>query len=334
MLLSTGVGMARVLITGIAGFIGFHLARRLLEEGWAVHGYDNFNDYYDPRHKLARTRVLTKYPGCKIVRGSLENRDAFEAAWRQADPEIVVHLAAQAGVRYSITNPGVYIDSNITGFQTVLEAVRTHRPRQFVYASSSSVYGYGKPPFHEQLDVTNPASLYAATKVANEIFARSYANLFGIPSIGLRFFTVYGPYGRPDMAMYKFARAIRRGEPIAVFGQGQMARDFTYCDDIVQGLCCAMAAETQGARIYNLGKGQPNGLLEMIELIEDRLQTKAQKIFEPMQLGDVRDTLADISLAQKELGYTPTTTLDVGITHFIRWFESTHKNGEFVDDPT
>ena len=256
----------KVLVTGAAGFIGFHTSRRLLDAGHQVMGFDSVNDYYDPHFKDLRLAVLRDYKGFTFTKGLLEDHAALTAAWKYFSPTHVIHLAAQAGVRYSIENPMAYVNSNLIGFQNVIELVRHTKPAHFVYASSSSVYGGNKElPFSELQDVSNPISLYAATKLSNELVAKSYANLFSMPCTGLRFFTVYGPYGRPDMAMFKFADAMRAGRPLPVFNSGKMVRDFTYIDDIVSGILGALGRIEKG-QIYNLGRGNRELLLDMIQI--------------------------------------------------------------------
>jgi UDP-glucuronate 4-epimerase len=311
----------RVLVTGAAGFIGFHTSRRLLDAGHQVLGYDSLNDYYDPRFKEIRLKVLRDYTSFSFCQGLLENNALLTEKWRGFAPTHVIHLAAQAGVRYSIENPMAYINSNLVGFQNVVELVRHCKPEHFVYASSSSVYGGNKElPFCETQDVSNPISLYAATKLSNELVAKSYANLFAMPSTGLRFFTVYGPYGRPDMAMFKFAEAMRLGRKLPVFNSGNMARDFTFVDDIVSGILGALGRPEIG-QIYNLGRGKREILLDMIKILEKELGLKAELEMLPMQAGDVEETTADITRARKNIGYDPKINIDVGIHHFAEWYQ-------------
>lgn len=314
--------LLRVLVTGAAGFIGFHTAKALLEKNCEVLGYDVVNDYYDPAHKNLRLAVLAEYKNFKFVKAALEDLNSLQAAYKKFDPSHVIHLAAQAGVRYSIENPSVYIQSNIVGFQNIIELVRMSKPQNFVYASSSSVYGGNKQfPFSESHPVENPVSLYAATKISNELVAKTYMHLYGIPSTGLRFFTVYGPYGRPDMAYFSFAKKIVGKEKISIFNHGNMARDFTYIDDILAGIMASLAKPESG-QVYNLGRGKQESLTEMIHLLESNLGIEAVKEFLPMQKGDVERTFADISKAQQNLNYRPQTSLNEGIRHFVDWFKA------------
>jgi UDP-glucuronate 4-epimerase len=314
----------KVFITGAAGFIGFHTAKTLLKQGHEVFGYDSINDYYDPKYKHIRLSALQDYPGFQFKQGLLEDAPLLASVYRAFDPEVVIHLAAQAGVRYSILNPSAYIQSNLVGFQNIIELARNSRPKNFVYASSSSVYGGNKDlPFRESHNVSNPISLYAATKLANEHVAKAYGNLFQLPSTGLRFFTVYGPYGRPDMAMFKFAVAMKAGQPIEVFNHGKMVRDFTFIDDIVSGILSA-ANNPEVGQVFNLGNGSPVLLLDMIRCLEQSTGFKADLKMMPIQLGDVEATLADISKAKKLLGYSPKTSVAQGIESFARWFAGLH----------
>lgn len=311
----------RVFITGVAGFIGFHVAQHLLANGHDVYGYDSINDYYDPAFKQARLRKLGAFDRFQFTQGMLEDAEDLRKAWDRFGPSHVLHLAAQAGVRYSLENPSAYISANIVGFQNVIEQARATRPENFVYASSSSVYGGNKElPFSEQQKIDNPVSLYAATKAANELVAKAYGNLFELPSTGLRFFTVYGPFSRPDMAMFKFAELMRQGQKIPVFNHGKMIRDFTYVDDIVSGVIASLAKRQIG-KVYNLGKGAPMELSTMIKLLESNLGIKAELELLPMQLGDVHATTADISAAQADLGYAPRTDLATGIAQFASWYK-------------
>jgi UDP-glucuronate 4-epimerase len=317
----------KVLVTGAAGFIGFHTSRRLLEAGHQVLGYDSVNDYYDPRFKELRLKVLRGYGDFSFVKGLLEDNHVLEGAWKKFAPSHVIHLAAQAGVRYSIENPMAYVNSNLVGFQNVVELVRHTKPEHFIYASSSSVYGGNKElPFSETQDVSNPISLYAATKLSNELVAKSYANLFDMPSTGLRFFTVYGPFGRPDMAMFKFAEAMRAGRKLPVFNSGHMVRDFTYIDDVVAGIMGALG-RTERGQVYNLGRGNREILLDMIRILEKELGLKAELEMLPMQPGDVEETSADITRARKNFGYDPQINIDVGIKHFAEWYRRVVMDG-------
>ena len=314
----------KVFLTGSAGFIGFHTAKALLEQGQIVHGYDSVNSYYDPFYKEIRLKVLRTFPNFHFTQGLLEDATALSTAYLACEPTHVIHLAAQAGVRYSIENPHAYISSNIVGFQNILELVRQYRPENFVYASSSSVYGSNTQlPFSESHTTASPISLYAATKLSNELVAHSYTHLYKIPTTGLRFFTVYGPYGRPDMALFQFAVRMERGEKIPVFNHGQMVRDFTYVDDIVAGILAVLAKPEQGG-IYNLGRGNREPLLRMIEVLEQALGIQADKEFLPLQAGDVVETSADITNAREKLGYDPQTGIEVGIPRFIEWYRSVH----------
>jgi UDP-glucuronate 4-epimerase len=329
----------QILVTGTAGFIGNALALRLLERGDSVAGLDNVNAYYDTRLKEARLARLTGRPGFEEARVSLEDRGAVKALFEGFRPERVVHLAAQAGVRYSLENPGAYIDSNVSGFMQILEGCRAHGVEHLVYASSSSVYGANtRLPFSVHDNVDHPVSLYAATKKANELMAHTYSHLFGIPTTGLRFFTVYGPWGRPDMALFKFTRAILERKPIQVFNRGKMSRDFTYIDDIVEGVIRVLdnapapnpdwsgdspdpASSKAPYRLYNIGNNNPVELERMIALLEERLERKAEKELLPMQPGDVPATYADVDGLERDFGFKPTTALETGIDRFVGWYK-------------
>ena len=330
----------RVLVTGAAGFIGSHLSHRLLDRGDEVLGYDNLNDYYDPTLKEARLARLLPKEGFRFVRGSLEDRAALEAAFDDFKPQHVVNLAAQAGVRYSLENPHAYIDSNIVGFTNILEACRHRGVEHLVYASSSSVYGANrKLPFAVEDSVDHPVSLYAATKKANELMAHTYSHLFGLPTTGLRFFTVYGPWGRPDMALFLFTRNILAGKPIDVFNHGHHTRDFTFIDDIVEGVIRTLdtvpgpdpaydpllpnpGSSSAPYRVYNIGNHQPVQLLRYIEVLEDCLGRKAEKRLLPMQPGDVPDTEADVEALRRDTGYSPATPIETGIRRFVDWYRT------------
>jgi len=318
----------RILVTGAAGFIGSALSERLLARGDEVLGLDNLNDYYDVRLKLARLERLTPHAKFRFVKASLQDRESIDAAFAEFAPRRVVNLAAQAGVRYSLENPRAYVESNLTGFINILEGCRRGKVEHLVYASSSSVYGANrKLPFSVRDAVDHPVSLYAATKKANELMAHTYSHLYGLPTTGLRFFTVYGPWGRPDMAAFLFTDAIVAGRPIQVFNQGQMARDFTYVDDIVPAI--VTAAETAPAaagehRLYNLGNNRPEALLDFIAVLEGALGRKAIKEMLPMQLGDVATTYADIGPARRDLGFEPRTPIAVGLPRFVAWYSEYH----------
>ena len=329
------------LVTGAAGFIGAALSQRLLQRGDRVVGLDNLNDYYDPSLKQARLRQIEAVApegAWQFEHLALEDGDALMALFAAENPAVVVNLAAQAGVRYSLENPAAYIQSNLVGFGHLLEGCRHHGTENLVYASSSSVYGGNRNlPFHEQQPVNHPVSLYAASKKANELMAHTYSHLYGVPATGLRFFTVYGPWGRPDMAPMLFARAILAGEPIKVFNHGKMQRDFTYIDDIVEGVlrCCDKAATpnplfdplqpdpaTAAAphRVFNIGNSQPTELLRFIEVMEQALGREAIKDFQPMQPGDVVATAADTSALEQWVGFKPSTSIEEGVDAFARWF--------------
>jgi len=328
-----------ILVTGAAGFIGYHLTDRLLGRGDAVVGLDNLNDYYDPGLKRARLARLEGRPGFTFVRLDLSDREGMAELFERQRFSRVVNLAAQAGVRYSLENPWSYIDSNIQGFMTVLEGCRHHDVEHLVYASSSSVYGLNtRMPFSVHHNVDHPVSLYAATKKANELMAHTYAHLYGIPTTGLRFFTVYGPWGRPDMALFKFTRAILEGRPIDVYNHGRMRRDFTYIDDIVEGVIRVLDrppapdpgwsgdAPDPGSspapyRLYNIGNNSPVELMEFIGAIEEALGREAEKRFLPLQPGDVPATWADVGDLVRDAGFQPATPIREGIRRFVRWYE-------------
>ena len=328
----------KILVTGAAGFIGCFTARRLLERGDTVVGLDNFNDYYDVSLKEARAALLGGYDGFRMVRLDLADRAGMERLFAEEGFDKVVHLAAQAGVRYSIENPHAYVDSNIVGTLHVLEGCRHHGVRHLVYASSSSVYGANSAmPFSIHQNVDHPLALYGATKKANELMAHTYSNLYGLPTTGLRFFTVYGPFGRPDMALFMFTRNILEGKPIDVFNYGNHRRDFTYVDDIVEGVIRTMdhdaepnpdwdAAQPDPGtsrapyRLYNIGNQQPVELMRYIEVIEECLGRKAEKNLLPMQPGDVPDTWADTDDLAQDVGYAPSTPIEVGVRRFVDWY--------------
>ena len=329
-----------ILVTGAAGFIGSHVAQALLDRGETVVGVDDLNAYYDPGLKAARLARLTGRPGFSFMRLDIADRAGMEALFAAHRFPRVVHLAAQAGVRYSIENPHAYIHSNIVGFQNILEGCRNARSRHLVYASSSSVYGgNAKLPFSVSDSVDHPLSLYAASKKANELFAHTYSHLFGLPTTGLRFFTVYGPWGRPDMALFLFTRNILEGKPIDVFNQGRHRRDFTYIDDIVEGVVRTLdrpaspnpafdAREpdpgTSSApwRVYNIGSSRPIDLLDYIAAIERATGRRATMNLLPLQPGDVPDTMADVAALESDTGYRPATPVDVGVGRFVEWYRS------------
>lgn len=332
-----------VLVTGAAGFIGFHLSRRLLERGTPVLGFDNVNPYYDPALKRARIARLQAIASAHatpfhLIEADLEDRQAVEGAFAAHKPNQVVNLAAQAGVRYSIENPAAYIQSNLVGFGHILEGCRHHGIEHLVYASSSSVYGGNTNlPFSEHQGVDHPVSLYAASKKANELMAHAYSHLYGLPATGLRFFTVYGPWGRPDMALFLFTRAMLAGEPIQVFNNGQMVRDFTYIDDIVESLVRVLdkpatpattfdraapdpASSWAPHRVFNIGNANPTPLMAYIEAIESALGITARKAFLPMQPGDVPATAADTSALEAWTGFRPHTPVQEGVARFVAWY--------------
>jgi UDP-glucuronate 4-epimerase len=320
----------KVLVTGVAGFIGYHLAQRLLQEGMEVIGIDNLNDYYDVSLKKARLERLVPQSGFKFEFLELSDRTGVTHLFQNYSFDYVVHLAAQAGVRYSLQNPWAYVDSNITGFINLLEGCRHSQIQHLVFASSSSVYGANtKIPFAVSDPVDHPVSLYAATKKANELMAHTYSHLYQIPVTGLRFFTVYGPWGRPDMAYFKFVQAIDRGKPIDVYNFGKMQRDFTYIDDIIEGVFRVMhkppkTATVDGSqaryKLYNIGNNQPVELMNFITLIEKALGKEAKKNFLPMQPGDVLTTYADVDDLMHDVGFKPTTSIEDGIHHFVQWY--------------
>ncbi|ALA16725.1 capsular biosynthesis protein CpsI [Chelatococcus sp. CO-6] len=330
-----------ILVTGTAGFIGYHTAEALLARGESVVGLDIVNDYYDPALKEARLARLAGRAGFVEARVDIADRPGLEAVFARHRPRGVIHLAAQAGVRYSVENPHAYVGSNLVGFLNILECSRQGRVEHLVYASTSSVYGANAAlPFSEQHGVGHPMSLYAATKRANEVMAHSYAHLYGLPCTGLRFFTVYGPWGRPDMALFKFTRAILSGEAIDVYNNGDMRRDFTYIDDIVEGVVRVFdrPARPDGAwnpasehpdpgasgiapfRIYNIGRGSPVPLMDFIRVLEDKLGRRALCNMLPMQPGDVAATFADTSALARDTGYAPSTSVETGVGRFVDWY--------------
>lgn len=332
-----------VLVTGAAGFIGFHLAQRLLSEGRDVVGLDIVNDYYDPRLKEARLDVLKKYSNFTFVKLDLVDRVATRSLFKQYRFPVVAHLAAQAGVRYSLDNPHAYVDANLEGFINVLEGCRHGGCGHLLFASSSSVYGANtKLPFSVRDNVDHPISLYAASKKANELMAHAYSHLHRIPATGLRFFTVYGPWGRPDMAIFLFAKAIVNGVPIKLFNHGRMSRDFTYIDDVIEAIVRLMdrppqanpdwsgekpdpATSSAPWKIYNIGNNNPEELMHVVTLLEKEFGRTAAKEMLPMQPGDVRTTFADIDSLVRDVGYRPATTIEDGIARFANWYRDYHK---------
>ena len=328
-----------ILVTGAAGFIGFHLTLALLKQGNYVVGFDNLNDYDDTNLKLARLEILKQFKSFVFVKADLTDKASVEEVFDKYEFERVVNLAAQAGVRHSLKHPEDYINSNITGFLNILEACRHHKTAHLIYASSSSVYGLNTVmPFSVHDNVDHPVSIYAVTKKTNELMAHSYSHLYGIPTTGLRFFTVYGPWGRPDMSLFIFTKAILENKPIKVFNNGQMMRSFTYVDDIVEGIVKLLdvipqpdkawkkSASSDAANssapysLYNIGNDKPVKLLEFIEAIENKLGKKAEKEFLPMQIGDIEATYADVTELVKKTGFSPKTPLDIGVSNFVDWY--------------
>ncbi|MGJ4972677.1 MULTISPECIES: NAD-dependent epimerase [unclassified Bradyrhizobium] len=332
-----------ILVTGAAGFIGFHLSQRLLAEGRQVVGIDNVNAYYDPKLKEARLEILKAQPGFVFHKLDLVDRAGIKALFAQHRFPVVVHLAAQAGVRYSLENPHAYVDANLEGFINVLEGCRHHGCEHLLFASSSSVYGANtKLPFSVKDNVDHPISLYAASKKANELMAHSYSHLYRLPATGLRFFTVYGPWGRPDMAMFIFAKAILAGQPVKLFNHGRMRRDFTYVDDIVQAIVRLIGRPPQGNpdwdgnrpdpsssrapwRIYNIGNNHPEQLMDVITLLEKEFGRPAIREMLPMQPGDVEATYADVSDLERDIGFRPATSIADGIGRFAKWYRDYHR---------
>ena len=334
----------RILVTGVAGFIGMHVTLRLLNDGHEVAGLDNLNDYYDVSLKQARLDHIGSPNQFAFHKLDLADRDGINTLFTEFRPEIVINLAAQAGVRYSLENPHSYIDSNIIGFTNILEACRHHEVGHLIYASSSSVYGLNEEiPFHEGQNVDHPLALYGATKKANELLAHSYSHLFGLPTTGLRFFTVYGPWGRPDMALFKFAEAIVNGRQIDIYNHGQMIRDFTYIDDVVEGVVRLVGSSATANesfdpavpdagssnvpwRIFNIGNGQPTPLMNYITAIEQALGIEAEKNFMEMQPGDVLKTSADTSRLDEWVGFKPDTPVSEGVENFVDWFRTFYRS--------
>ncbi|AXF55307.1 NAD-dependent epimerase [Salicibibacter kimchii] len=334
----------KILITGAAGFIGMHFARRLLDDGFNVVGLDNLNDYYQPQLKYDRIDVLNNYSHFRFAEGDLADREMLETLFHEESFTHVVNLAAQAGVRYSLENPHAYVGANLVGFTNILEACRHHEIEHLIYASSSSVYGANqKMPFSTSDEVNHPVSLYAATKKANELLAHSYSHLYNLPTTGLRFFTVYGPWGRPDMAYYSFTKDIMEGNPIKVFNNGEMMRDFTYINDIVEGMVRLLDYKPEGNpdfdksnpnpsesyapyKVYNIGNNQPVKLMDFIRTIEKHIGKEAKIEYLPMQPGDVEATYADIESLQMATGFSPSTTIDEGIGEFVEWYKEYYSN--------
>ncbi|WP_316201450.1 MULTISPECIES: NAD-dependent epimerase [unclassified Bradyrhizobium] len=332
-----------VLVTGVAGFIGFHVAQRLLADGRRVVGIDNVNSYYDPRLKEARLEILRTQRGFSFVKLDLADRAGIKALFAQHRFPAVIHLAAQAGVRYSLENPHAYVDANLEGFINILEGCRHHGCEHLLFASSSSVYGANtKLPFSVKDNVDHPISLYAATKKANELMAHSYSHLYGLPATGLRFFTVYGPWGRPDMAMFIFAKAILAGQPVRLFNHGRMRRDFTYVDDVVQAIVRLVGRPPKGNpdwdgnrpdpassrapwMIYNIGNNHPEELTHVISLLEKEFGRPAIKEMLPMQPGDVEATYADVADLDRDIGFRPATPIEEGIARFAKWYRDYHR---------
>lgn len=338
----------KILVTGAAGFIGFHVTLKLLERGDTVVGVDNLNDYYDVNLKQARLTAIEQHPKAanfKFIKLDLAEQAATSDLFQNENPERVIHLAAQAGVRYSLQNPHAYIQSNIVAFTNILEACRAHHIQHLVYASSSSVYGGNtKMPFSETDSVDHPVSLYAATKKANELMAHTYSHLYGLPTTGLRFFTVYGPWGRPDMSPFLFADAILNEKPIQVFNHGDMMRDFTYIDDIVQGVLQVLdkppvldknanpeqpnSLKSAPYHIFNIGNNRPEKLMDFIAYLEEAIGKPAKKTFLPMQAGDVKATFADTSALTNWTGFSPDTPLKEGVKKFVQWYVGFYKNNK------
>ncbi len=334
--------MNKILVTGAAGFIGFHLSKRLISRGEGVIGLDNLNDYYDVNLKYARLKQLEGHANFTFIKEDISNREGISRLFSGQKFDIVVNLAAQAGVRYSLINPHAYIESNIVGFMNILEGCRHNKVKHLVYASSSSVYGANtKMPFSVHHNVDHPVSLYAATKKANELMAHTYSSLYNIPCTGLRFFTVYGPWGRPDMAYFAFTKAILEGRPIEVFNYGKMQRAFTYIDDIIEGVARVMnkipapnpdwssdnpdsATSYAPYKLYNIGNNNPVELMHFIEVLECYLDKKAVKNLLPIQQGDVSATYADVNDLIKDVGFKPSTPIEEGIKRFVEWYKSYH----------
>lgn len=333
----------KILVTGTAGFIGFHLTKYLLNKGLNVIGVDNINDYYETQLKYDRISILKQYENFMFYKADIKDKERLEDIFKSTKPETVINLAAQAGVRYSIENPYAYVDSNLIGFVNILEACRNYPVKHLLYASSSSVYGGNKiVPFSTNHNVDHPISLYAATKKSNELLAHTYSHLFNIPTTGLRFFTVYGPWGRPDMAYYSFTKNIIEGKPIKVFNYGKMERDFTYVDDIVESIyklinkipkadICwdesdgKLSSSFAPYRIYNIGNNQPIQLMRFINILEEKIGEKAEIVYMDMQPGDVYKTYADISELERDINFKPSTSIEDGVEKFIGWYKDYYK---------
>lgn len=333
----------KILITGAAGFIGFHLSKKLLDQSYQIIGIDNLNDYYNPSLKESRLEILFKYNNFNFHKVDLKNKDEIDNIFETYKPTHVINLAAQAGVRYSIENPYAYVDSNLIGFMNILEACRNYPVEHLLYASSSSVYGGNKvAPFSTNHNVDHPVSLYAATKKSNELMAHTYSHLYSIPTTGLRFFTVYGPYGRPDMAYFSFTKDILAGKPIKVFNHGNMERDFTYIDDIVEGIVKLidkppmankawdeskddLSTSFAPYKIYNIGNNNPVKLMRFINALESALGKEAEKVYMDMQPGDVLRTYADVSDLERDINFKPSTSIEDGLKKFVEWYESYYK---------
>ncbi len=314
----------KILVTGAAGFIGYHLSKSLLSDGYEVLGIDNINNYYDENLKLNRLGELKSFENFNFLKVDISDRELLSRAFEKFKPTKVVNLAAQAGVRYSITNPYAYLESNLHGFLNIIELCRNFEVEGLIYASSSSVYGGNtKIPFSEKDRTDKPLALYGATKMANELIAHSYSHLYNLNTTGLRFFTVYGPWGRPDMAIFIFTNKIISGTPIPVFNNGNMKRDFTYIDDIISGTRSAID-KNYNNEIFNLGNHKSEDLMDMIKIIEDELGIKAKIDFQPMQMGDVKESFAEISKSKKYLNFKPSTSIDKGIPNFINWYKKYH----------
>lgn len=333
----------KIIITGAAGFIGFHLSKKLLQEDFNIIGIDNLNDYYDPKLKRARLEILEEYNNFSFSKVDLKDKESVDNIFELCKPTHVINLAAQAGVRYSIENPYAYLDSNLIGFMNVLEACRKYPVEHLIYASSSSVYGGNKVvPFSTNHNVDHPVSLYAATKKSNELMAHTYSHLYGIPTTGLRFFTVYGPYGRPDMAYFSFTKNIIAGKPIKVFNHGKMERDFTYIDDVVEGIVKLidkvpaankewdersddLSTSFAPYKIYNIGNNNPVKLMHFINVLETAIGKEAKKIYMEMQPGDVLRTYADVSELERDINFRPSTSIEVGLQKFVDWYKKYYR---------